>query len=488
MTEVARPTMCGVSMTEMDTQPLTFFTICAHNYLSFAVALGDSLARVYPSAKLIVFFLDEHPSGETGLCNLEIRRAETVMSQEDWNHRLVFYDILEFATSVKAACFLKLFDEDHKLIVYLDPDIIVFTPLDVVLEAFMGGSKIILTPHLRAPLPPDRKHPDDLDILRAGVYNLGFIAAENTNRVRKLLKWWDSKLRTQCFSDPSEGVFTDQKWINLIPTFEPATFIIRHPGYNAAYWNIHERTIYKENQQWVVRSDGSKSLPLVFYHFSGFHPDQPNLSKYQDRFESVLPGDLCVLLQEYSLLLRAASFEHHATRPIPVVRFNTGILWDRICRALYRQACDMDLTFSAPLVENAWLVWMKSVPLNEKLPRYLDMVLRLRPDIRGAFDHELTADDIGKWLDRAGADELGIDRRLLKCLGFLETSPESPVNRAEFAGDSKTSLNKTENRLGAQRIPDSSSDTSTHSRRGWISRQKALCLKMTHYIRLFLFN
>lgn len=413
-------------MTATDIQPLTFFTICAHNYLPFAVALGDSLAQVYPGSKLTVFLLDEPPDDDADLQNVNIRPSQTVVSVDDWNHRLVYYDILEFATSVKAACFLKLFDEGHKFVVYLDPDIIVFQPLDVVLEAFTGGSKIVLTPHLRAPLPADGKHPDDLDILRAGIYNLGFIAAENTSRVGDLLKWWDSKLRTQCLSDPREGVFTDQKWINLLPTFEPATFIIRHPGYNAAYWNIHERTICKEDQRWVVVCDACETLPLVFFHFSGFRPDRPNLSKYQDRFDSALPGDLYALLQDYASLLHRASFEDRAMRPVPVVRFSTGVPWDKICRALYRQACQMELDLGAPLVENAWLEWMTSVAPNEKLPRYLDMVLRLRPDIRGAFDCEPTADDIGHWLDRAGADELGIDRRLLRRLGFLGPSPNMP--------------------------------------------------------------
>lgn len=67
--------------------------------------------------------------------------------------------------------------------------------------------------------------------------------------------------------------------------------ILRHPGCNVAYWNLHERQIASGPGKSVsVRFEGA-AFPLVFFHFSGYRPELPGmLSKYEDRFATPPPS------------------------------------------------------------------------------------------------------------------------------------------------------------------------------------------------------
>ena len=60
-----------------------------------------------------------------------------------------------------------------------------------------------------------------------------------------------------------DGIFTDQKWVDLAPGFFPTT-ILRHPGYNVAPWNFSTRPLTR--RQGLFEANGES---LRFLHFSG---------------------------------------------------------------------------------------------------------------------------------------------------------------------------------------------------------------------------
>ena len=66
-----------------------------------------------------------------------------------------------------------------------------------------------------------------------------------------------------------------------VPSIFDDVYIIRHLGYNIAYWNIAQRNVsILENN--TVSVD---KKPMYFFHFSGFSPEKmENVSKHQDRF------------------------------------------------------------------------------------------------------------------------------------------------------------------------------------------------------------
>jgi hypothetical protein len=191
------------------------------------------------------------------------------------------YGILELNTAVKPFCFSWLFKKfDYKTICYLDPDICVYSPLIEVEEFSVSTQSILLTPHSTRPIQGDLI-PNDYHFLQSGAYNLGFLGINNNFEGIQFLNWWESKLKDKCIANFSLNLFTDQKWCDLIPSYFPGHKILRHEGYNLAYWNLDNRKVHHKNDKYFVNDD-----ELQFIHFSGLDiPNLKNISKHQNQFE-----------------------------------------------------------------------------------------------------------------------------------------------------------------------------------------------------------
>jgi len=162
-------------------------------------------------------------------------------------------------------------------VVYLDPDIMVFSQLDEV-DLLLDTHSMVFTPH-QLDFEEDDSYvvSNEILFLKRGTYNLGFFAVKADETGLKFLKWWNKRLMYYCFDDDYEllnvlepdgllGMFTDQKWIDLVPAFFDGYHILKDPGYNVCTWNMTQRYI-KET------GDGSYTVngkPLRFFHFSGF--------------------------------------------------------------------------------------------------------------------------------------------------------------------------------------------------------------------------
>ncbi len=203
--------------------------------------------------------------------------------------------MLELNTAVKPWLIQRLFKQESvERVVYLDPDIRLYAPMTEMQRLLDDGALMTLTPHLLAELDDDHR-PDDADILRAGCYNLGFLAVSRHRELPSFLSWWQNKLTYDCRVDLEEGLFVDQKWMDLVPGLFSDVAILRHAGYNVAYWNLNHRSVH-------IHADRPRvgNVPLVFFHFSGLDPLAPAaLSKHQDRFRLKDLRDCGVLVKDY---------------------------------------------------------------------------------------------------------------------------------------------------------------------------------------------
>jgi hypothetical protein len=132
-------------------------------------------------------------------------------------------------------------------------------------------------------------------MLQVGSYNLGFIAINNNLEGNKLIKWWANRLEKNAFVDLESGLFTDQKWADLMPSLFHSIYILRHPGYNLAYWNLSQREVSFKNKKYFVND-----MPLVFVHFSGINPLNTTIfSKHQNRIKISNIGALKPIFDHY---------------------------------------------------------------------------------------------------------------------------------------------------------------------------------------------
>jgi hypothetical protein len=272
-------------------------TIVSPNYLAFARTVAVSYLAHHPGHRffvLIVADLDDgapfaaEPFTTVMLADIGVPNLRSVA---------MMYDILELNTNVKPT-FMKHLIEAHSLdaLTYLDPDIFVYAPLEPVFAALDAGAAAVLTPHITTPVY-DGRSPSEQDLLYNGTYNLGFIAVSRSSESLAVLTWWEVRCLDLGFSEGRTGLFVDQKWMNLAPGLFDRITILRDPGCNMAYWNLHERTL---DANLTVTSPIQAPTPLRFFHFSGITLTDPtSLSKNTSRFTLAGRPDLHELFAAY---------------------------------------------------------------------------------------------------------------------------------------------------------------------------------------------
>jgi glycosyltransferase involved in cell wall biosynthesis len=273
---------------------MVFFTICSPNYLALARTLFGSLRKHYPDAAMFLA-LAEHPDTRVD----PFGQAFTIIRLDDldiadWREMALRYGVIEFATSIKPFVFRYLFEHANaECVVYLDPDIYVKSAMPELESALAAGAEVVLTPHLLA--PAEHAEISDVKMLQFGIFNLGFLALRNSPEVRQIVDWWGRRTVRDCLARLDQGLYLDQKWADLFPVYLPGTHILRHPGYNVAYWNLSQRKVAIDGGHWLVNG-----YPLRFVHFAGQKIEDPTVfSRHSFEFDLANIGDLRQLFDEY---------------------------------------------------------------------------------------------------------------------------------------------------------------------------------------------
>jgi glycosyltransferase involved in cell wall biosynthesis/SAM-dependent methyltransferase len=349
-------------------------TIIAKNYLPQARALGESLARHNPEARFTVLLIDEiegrfDPDSEA----FEVLTPGQV-EIEAFERMTGIYDVMELSTAVKPSLLRHLLGA-NEAVIYLDPDIEVFADLSD-LDSLARRHGLVLTPHYLESPPEDGRKPSEADILRAGVYNLGFVALGRGPDAERLLDWWADRLRTECYVDFDADRFVDQRWMDLAPGMVSDFHVVRDPGCNVAYFNLHERQVEFGEDGYEV--DGS---PLRFFHFSGYRPELPGrLSKFETRFELAELPAVKALCDRYAQGLRRHGYEEARTWSYSYDTLPNGIRLDPEMRGLFREAVkngELDGSIFTPAGAESLVAWLNGtrVPWGVNVVGYLSAEL-----------------------------------------------------------------------------------------------------------------
>ena len=314
------------------------FTIVSNNYLHFARTLLQSVAEHHPQADRFCVIVDRdlQPAGELSVEFTAI--PISALPLPDGEDFLFQYTVLELNTAVKPWALEYLMEQGFDQVLYIDPDIRLYRPLSDVTALLEATADIVLTPHLTAPITDDR-HPSELDIRVAGTYNLGFCAMRRSQTALQCLRWWQGKLRRDCVVAIERGIFVDQSWMDLVPALFDRVSVLRHPGYNAAYWNLAQRPVTRDAQgRWQVLGHD-----LHFYHFSGLNPRDPApVSKHQNRlnFDNI-GADAKALHEEYAQAAMANGLPRYSALRYAFDRYDDGSPILPADRTRFRQDADV---------------------------------------------------------------------------------------------------------------------------------------------------
>ncbi|WP_321475232.1 glycosyltransferase family 4 protein [uncultured Paludibaculum sp.] len=364
------------------------FTVIAKNYLAHARQLMRSAAVHHPDWRRFVILVDRVDGYfDPGREDFEIILSTGLFIPESrWFH--FKYSILELSTAVKPYAFEHLFRRHgFDQIVYLDPDIRIYSPLHRVTES-LQSSCIVLTPHLTAALE-DNKRPSEIDILRSGSYNLGFIAVARCASASSFLCWWQQRLFDHCLVDLPRGLFVDQRWVDLVPGMFENVAVLRDPGYNVAYWNLSHRPITRSAAGYEVAG-----APLAFFHFSGYDVDHPGqVSRHQNRHElQTLAPVVRQIFSDYGDQLLAEGFTACRNWPQAYSCFENGTGIPDMCRPIHHEEPELARSVADPFSDEGFKlfveVWNRPIQEHAGRPgisRLAYRIYRTRTDLQAAM-------------------------------------------------------------------------------------------------------
>jgi glycosyltransferase involved in cell wall biosynthesis len=369
----------------------TFCTVIARNYMAHARVLSRSIHSHHMNAQVYVLVIDdEKKSLGDGDGGFHILRPKDIgLSDREFHQMAAIYGATELSTAVKPWLLRTLLTQKDCPVIYLDPDIEVFSSIQEIAD-LAEEHEIVLTPHTLSPIKRDGLSPSEQYILQAGIYNLGFIAVGSGSHA--FLDWWGQRLGRDCIIAPTEGLFVDQRWVDFVPGYFKH-HVFKSPSFNVAYWNADQRPVTWSGHRYEVLGE-----PLRFFHFSGFIPDQPNrLSKYVDRprvnlFEYPVLAKLC---RHYANRLLSMGYLEYSKIRYGLEYSAGGIRLDAAVRRIYRKSLgsmaekeiqSLPDPFE-PSQSDQFLEWLtdRANPDHPLVSRYLEGLYECRTDLKAAF-------------------------------------------------------------------------------------------------------
>ena len=396
-------------------------TIVARNYLAQAQVLARSFREHHPHARFAILLIDSLRGEKPHVAGVDILQLEEMGLERGDAHRMaLIYNVTELSTAVKPWLLRHLLREGNGPVIYFDPDIELFAPVDRLAQLAEEHS-IVLTPHVTEPMPRDGMRLRETDILASGIYNLGFIAIGPGSE--PFLDFWSVRLRRECVIDPPNMRFTDQRWVDFVPGLYPH-FILRDPTCNVAYWNLYSRFL-----SWTGSGYEVNGQPLTFFHFSGYDPEHPHiLSKHQGlepRIRLSERPDVLRICNDYAGKLSAQGFSAAKRQPYGFGQLQNGVRIDHAIRRLYRETLELFEVGKgdeppdpfAPGGETAFVEWLNQPVMSSRSPitRYMMAVHATRSDLQREFPDPsaVHARAYWNWFLERGAHEMQVAELLI---------------------------------------------------------------------------
>lgn len=333
------------------------YTSAACNYIPKVRALTESIKKFHPEWVIHLALSDEIPDG-TDLSDELFDEIHPLNSLDipDATGWAFCHTIVELSTAIKPFLLARLLErEDCAGVIYLDPDTVLFSPLYDVIEA-IGHSNIALTPHQITPEPSLTAIMDnEISSLKHGIYNLGFLAVAPTEVGKEFARWWSDRLYYFCRAEIHNGLFTDQRWIDLVPAFFEGVCILRTSRLNVAPWNMTTRQITGQLPDQIM-VDGQ---PLGFYHFTGF---DSGAHRTMARKNASDQDAVHALIKWYTDTIADLGKDPLSQLVWHFACFDDGSVIPKAARLIYRERLDLQQVFPDPFstVGGGYKAWWEA--------------------------------------------------------------------------------------------------------------------------------
>lgn len=307
----------------------TVFAIITSNYLAEARVMMESVAQKWPETRRVVFTTDS-PLGKFDPMkeNFQVIEASSI-GVARYLHLAFAFSPAEFCFVMKPFCAAHLLRQNgNDKVVYLDADMVLFRrPTE--LEETLDTKSIVLTPHR---IDPGINKTLGFEHLQDGLFNAGFFAISKTEKAITFLKWWGNQIKEP--SNVRAEWFWDQGWLNLVPLYFDDLGILKHPGYNVAFWNLAERSMENTtNGTWECHG-----RELALFHFSLFDPKiTQKLTGDKEFIPLNISQKLLPLIHDYGTRLKRADWALCHSLPYDYAQFADGKPVTRAHRMFFRQ-------------------------------------------------------------------------------------------------------------------------------------------------------
>lgn len=366
------------------------FTSAAFNYIPKVRMLFQSLRQHHPEWVLHLALADElHADIDLSKEPFDHVIPLSELEIPAWEGWAFCHTIVELATAIKPFVLARLLKlPDAEKVVYLDPDTVAFSRLDDIIAA-LDESNIVLTPHQ---ITPEKTLGAIIDneicSLKHGIYNLGFIAVAANEVGIEFAEWWSERIYHFCRADIPNGLFTDQRWIDLVPAFFTGVAIMRSPRHNVAPWNLTTREMLV-NEEGLYTVNGEL---LGFYHFTGFDSGAHVVMAAKNAGQNKAVNEL---IDWYT-----SKTKDHASDPLAKVAWAYGSYSDgtpigKAQRVVYRERADLQRAFPKPFDATGYLMWWRNVGPREypnffnpnlEAESLMNFAKRLTPGYRSGVD------------------------------------------------------------------------------------------------------
>ena len=325
------------------------FTICAKNYIGLAQILESSVRKYEDDVDFFIVVADEFDSAVPVERPASALVAREILSIDDalWQNMAFKYNLTEFCTSIKPFCIEHFFAVGYDAVCYMDPDTYLFSGFSYVWES-LERYLVVTAPHITIPQYPYKGDLPDRSFLFNGISNLGFGAFRKSDKVLNVIRWWQDRLKDQCFGEMLWAQCTDQKWTDFFPAFFDSEELLysNNLGLNLAPWNYFERKVSCESGVWYVESrDGlsDRKDKLVFCHFAGYNYKDFAVSGKVDNGSRVRISNLAVypdiepLVEAYAQSIHSGrdGFEKYLSQDYSYGHFDNGAPIEKLHRRLY---------------------------------------------------------------------------------------------------------------------------------------------------------